>query len=121
MATIEEQILSCERTYGAVEDDLSKRLTQIVPMSSRQTPQMAKLQAYMDVIRKRKQNTGSLHSKVFSLPEAIFQKHIVVLITCFQTASKIGSVMFNNFGFREFSLATSRKYSPQAYSNHRGI
>jgi hypothetical protein len=64
LSTTERPFQSCEKVYMALENDLSQRLSQITPSSSRQQTQMAQLQAYLDLIRKRRQNVASLHDKV---------------------------------------------------------
>jgi flagellar biosynthesis chaperone FliJ len=64
LSTTERSLQSCEKAYMALENDLSQRLSQITPASSRQQTQMAQLQAYLETIRKRRQNTASLHDKV---------------------------------------------------------
>lgn len=62
LSATEGPLLSCEKTYGALENDLSQRLSKIIPTSSRQTPHQ--LQGFLDTIRKRRQNAASLHDKV---------------------------------------------------------
>jgi hypothetical protein len=77
LSSTEGLLQGCEKAFTALENDLSQRLSQITPASSRQATQMAQLQAYLDTIRKRRQNTASLHDKVPA--PAIHTKFFVVV------------------------------------------